>query len=318
MALEDAIGVNEVRGVKKVSITSNFINFILLEKSLSRNTVAAYGRDVEKLLSYFSGKGIDYKQAVYDDFTAFVEHLSIENISPRSKARIISGIRCFYDFLVLEEEIKTNPLELLETPKIGLHLPQVLSVDEIDRIIAAIDLSHPQGQRNRAIVETLYSCGLRVSELTDLRLSNVYFKEEFVKVIGKGSKQRLVPISKQAIKEIKKWLIDRHLIEIKKGHEDFVFVNRRGRKLTRAMIFHLIKEYAALAEITKEISPHTFRHSFATHLLEGGANLRVIQEMLGHESIVTTEIYTHIDVHYLRDVILEFHPRNRQSYQSIP
>ena len=299
--------LNEVKEVRKVN---NFQNFLLLEKSLSRNTVAAYGRDVDKLLAYFSEKGIDYKKAVFDDLTAFIEHLSAENISPRSRARITSGIRSFYEFLLLEKEIETNPTELLETPKIGLYLPGVLSVEEINRIIAAIDLSHPQGQRNRAIVETLYSCGLRVSELVDLRLSNIYFDEEFVKVTGKGSKQRLVPISQQAIKEIKNWLIDRHLIDVKKGNEDFVFLNRYGRKLTRAMIFHLIKEYAKLAEITKEISPHTFRHSFATHLLEGGANLRVIQEMLGHESILTTEIYTHIDVQYLRDVILEFHPRN--------
>jgi integrase/recombinase XerD len=186
-------------------------------------------------------------------------------------------------------------------------------LQEIDCIIAAIDLSHPQGQRNRAILETLYSCGLRVSELTDLRLSNVYFDEEFVKVTGKGSKQRLVPLSRTAIREIKNWLIDRHLIKIKKGNEDFLFLNRRGSRLTRAMIFHLIKEYAAQAGIEKDISPHTFRHSFATHLLEGGANLRAIQEMLGHESILTTEIYTHIDVHYLRDTIIEFHPRNRKS-----
>jgi len=306
----DEVNEKEVGKVKKTSLTpSNFLSFLLLEKSLSHNTVAAYGRDVAKLLAYFSEKGIDYKKALYDDLAVFVENIS-EDISPRSKARVISGIRSFYEFLLLEKEIETDPTELLETPKIGLHLPQVLSVEEIDRIIAAIDLSHPQGQRNRAIVETLYSCGLRVSELTDLRLSNVYFDEEFVKVTGKGSKQRLVPLSKTAIKEIKNWLIDRHPIQIKKGHEDYLFLNRNGRKLTRAMIFHLIKEYAKLAGITKEISPHTFRHSFATHLLEGGANLRVIQEMLGHESILTTEIYTHLDVQYLRDVILEFHPRN--------
>ncbi|MDR0872634.1 MAG: site-specific tyrosine recombinase XerD [Prevotellaceae bacterium] len=294
---------------------SSFKNYLQLEKSLSKNTIMAYTRDVSKLLAYFSDKGIDGKQASFDNLTAFIQYLSEADNSPRSRARAVSAIRCFYEYLVLEKEIAADPAELLETPKIGLHLPQVLSLSEIDRIIAAIDLSHPQGQRNRAIVETLYSCGLRVSELTDLRLSNIYFDEQFVKVTGKGSKQRLVPLSKTAIREIKNWLIDRNAMRerIKKGNEDFLFLNRNGSRLTRAMIFHLIKEYAALAEITKDISPHTLRHSFATHLLEGGANLRAIQEMLGHESILTTEIYTHIDVNYLRDTITQFHPRNRKT-----
>ena len=292
-------------------IIKKYHTYLLLEKSLSKNTIAAYIRDLEKLLNYLSENGIDYKNVTLENLTSFIFQLSDSDFSPRSQARLISGLRCFYAFLLLENEIQADPTELLESPKLGLYLPNVLSVAEIDSIISVIDLSHPQGQRNKAILETLYSCGLRVSELVDLRLSNIYFDEEFVKVTGKGSKQRLVPISKTAIKEIKNWLIDRHSINVKKGHEDFVFVNRYGRKLTRAMIFHLIKEYAELAKITKNISPHTFRHSFATHLLEGGANLRVIQEMLGHESILTTEIYTHIDVHFLRDTILEFHPRNR-------
>ena len=304
------------------NIFNRFQTYLLLEKSLSKNTVSAYLRDLKKLFDFFESQQIDYLKATYNNLTSFVEYLNNEStekpaLKARSQARTISGIRCFYDFLFLEEEIESDPTELLETPKIGLKLPQVLSIDEINKIISAIDLSHPQGQRNKAIIETLYSCGLRVSEVVNLQLSNVYFNEEFVKVTGKGNKQRLVPISKSALKEIRNWLIDRNsLPKIQKGHEDFLFVNRYGRKLTRAMIFHFIKEYAKIAEITKEISPHTFRHSFATHLLEGGANLRAIQEMLGHESILTTEIYTHIDVQYLRQTIIEFHPRNKKTSES--
>jgi integrase/recombinase XerD len=286
--------------------------YLLLEKSLSKNTVSAYIRDLGKLMDFFKSSDIDYRKAAFDNLTDFIESLHKTGISARSQARIVSGIRCFYGFLLLEEEIDADPTELLETPKIGLKLPEVLSINEIDDIISAIDLSHPQGQRNRAIIETLYSCGLRVSEATDLLFSNVYFDEEFIKVTGKGSKQRLVPISKSTLKEIKNWLIDRNTLPIKKGHEDYLFLNKNGRKLTRAMIFHFIKEYAELAGIKKTISPHTFRHSFATHLLEGGANLRAIQEMLGHESILTTEIYTHIDVQYLRQTIIDYHPRNKK------
>jgi len=299
------------------SIFNRYQTYLLLEKSLSKNTVLAYVRDLRKLFDFFESQQIDYRKATYNNLTSFVEYLNNENIEKpalkaRSQARTISGIRCFYGFLFLEEEIESDPTELLETPKIGLKLPQVLSLDEIDKIIGAVDLSHPQGQRNKAIIETLYSCGLRVSEAVNLQLSNVYFNEEFIKVTGKGSKQRLVPISKSAMKEIRNWQIDRNLLKIQKGHEDFLFLNRNGRKLTRAMIFHFIKEYAKIAEITKVISPHTLRHSFATHLLEGGANLRAIQEMLGHESILTTEIYTHIDVQYLRQTIIEHHPRNKR------
>ena len=299
------------------SIFNRYQTYLLLEKSLSKNTVLAYVRDLRKLFDFFESQQIDYRKATYNNLTSFVKYLNNENtekpaLKARSQARTISGIRCFYGFLFLEEEIETDPTELLETPKIGLKLPQVLSLDEIDKIIGAVDLSHPQGQRNKAIIETLYSCGLRVSEAVNLQLSNVYFNEEFIKVTGKGSKQRLVPISKSAMKEIRNWQIDRNLLKIQKGHEDFLFLNRNGRKLTRAMIFHFIKEYAKIAEITKVISPHTLRHSFATHLLEGGANLRAIQEMLGHESILTTEIYTHIDVQYLRQTIIEHHPRNKR------
>lgn len=296
----------------KIELLQKYQNYLLLEKSLSKNTVSAYLRDLNKLLVFLETKNILYQSASFDDLTEFLSTLHKKSISARSQARIVSGIRCFYGYLFLEDEITKDPTDLLETPKIGLKLPQVLSVNEINSIIAAIDLSLPQGQRNKAIIETLYSCGLRVSELVNLQLSNIYFEEEFVKVVGKGSKQRLVPIAKSTIKEIKKWMIDRNLIQIKKGHEDFVFLNRNGKQLTRAMIFHFIKEYAALAGIKKRISPHIFRHSFATHLLEGGANLRAIQEMLGHESILTTEIYTHIDMQYLRETIMDCHPRNRQ------
>lgn len=296
----------------KIELLQKYQNYLLLEKSLSKNTVSAYLRDLNKLLVFLETKNILYPSASFDDLTEFLSTLHKKSISARSQARIVSGIRCFYGYLFLEDEITKDPTDLLETPKIGLKLPQVLSVNEINSIIAAIDLSLPQGQRNKAIIETLYSCGLRVSELVNLQLSNIYFEEEFVKVVGKGSKQRLVPIAKSTIKEIKKWMIDRNLIQIKKGHEDFVFLNRNGKQLTRAMIFHFIKEYAALAGIKKKISPHIFRHSFATHLLEGGANLRAIQEMLGHESILTTEIYTHIDMQYLRETIMDCHPRNRQ------
>lgn len=292
------------------NLFEKYHTYLLLEKSLSKNTVSAYMQDLNKLFEFFSLRKIDYQTATFDDLTLFISELYKIGIAPRSQARIVSGIRCFYGFLFMEEEIERDPTELLETPRIGLKLPQVLSVKEIDSIIAVIDLSLPQGQRNKAIIETLYSCGLRVSEAVNLKLSNIYFDEEFVKVTGKGSKQRLIPISKSALKEIKYWMIDRNKLEIKKGHEDYVFLNRNGARLTRAMIFHFIKEYAEMAGIKKTISPHTFRHSFATHLLEGGANLRAIQEMLGHESILTTEIYTHIDVQYLRQTIIDCHPRN--------
>ena len=224
---------------------------------------------------------------------------------------MISGIKSFYRYLSLESEIKDDPTELLETPKIGRKLPEVLTVDEIDNIISTIDLSQPQGQRNKAMLETLYSCGLRVSELVNLQISNVYMEEKFLSVVGKGSKQRLVPMSESARRAMELWLLDRNTLDVKKGNEDYMFLNRRGARLSRIMIFNIIKQHAELAGIKKNISPHTFRHSFATHLLEGGANLRAIQEMLGHESILTTEIYTHIDMNRLRSEILRFHPRNR-------
>jgi integrase/recombinase XerD len=291
-------------------IVSKYHIYLRLEKSLAANSVEAYMTDLDKLLLFMASEGVTYATLTYNDLQQFVAQLADIGIHSRSQARIISGIRSFYRFLMLEGYITTDPTELLESPKKGLHLPEVLSVEEIDSMIASIDLSQPEGHRNRAILEVLYSCGLRVSELTSLRFSDVYFEEGFIKVEGKGSKQRLVPISEVAIHEIFNYLIDRNKITIKKGFEDILFLSRRGTSLSRIMIFHIIKQQAEMAGVQKNVSPHTFRHSFATHLLEGGANLRAIQEMLGHESITTTEIYAHIDRESLRREILEHHPRS--------
>ena len=283
-----------------------------MERSLATNTVEAYMRDVRLLFDFFDERQIDYRQAQLADFEEFVELLNSLGLQARSQARVVSGIKAFYKFLIYSNELKADPTELLQMPTLPRHLPEVLSVEEIERILAVIDLSKPEGQRNRAIVETLYGSGLRVSELVNLKLSDIDFDQHFMRVEGKGSKQRLVPLSEPAEKAIKLWLYDRNLLEIKRGQEDFVFLNRRGHKLTREMIFIITKQLAAEASIQKTISPHTFRHSFATHLLEGGANLRAIQEMLGHESIITTEIYTHMDMTFLRTEILDKHPRNQQ------
>lgn len=291
-------------------IIRKYVQYLKLEKSLAANTQEAYMQDLDKLLNFLKSEGIDILQCTYANLQQFSAGLHDIGIHPRSQARIISGIHSFYRFLLLNNYIETDPSELLEGPKIGLHLPEVLTVEEIDRIIEAVDMDKPEGQRNRAILETLYSCGLRVSELCNLKLSDLYFTEGFIKVEGKGSKQRIVPISSRAIKEIRYWLIDRQAWRIKPGYEDYVFLARWGKGISRIMIFHLIKELADRAGITKNISPHTFRHSFATHLLEGGANLKAIQAMLGHESITTTEIYTHIDRNMLRQEIIEHHPRN--------
>ena len=296
---------------KPKTIVTRYKQYLVLEKALSPNTVDAYLQDLSKLIDFLKGEQTDLLDVTLDKLEQFVAGLHDIGIHPRSQARIISGIHSFYRFLYLEDFIETDPSESLEGPRIGMHLPEVLTVEEIDRTIAAVDLSKAEGQRNRAILETLYSCGLRVSELCNLKLSNLYFDEEFVRVEGKGQKERLVPISQRAIKEIKYYLMDRRLINIKKGYEDYVFISARLKKnLSRIMIFHMIKLYAKEAGITKTISPHTFRHSFATHLLEGGANLRAIQCMLGHESIATTEIYTHIDRSMLKEEILHHHPRN--------
>lgn len=284
--------------------------YLKLEKGLSKNTLDAYTTDLEKLLSFLATEGIEVLDVTLEDLEHFAAGLHDIGIHPRSQARILSGIKSFFHFLIMADYLEADPSELLEGPKIGFKLPEVLTLDEIDTIISTVDLSKDEGQRNRAILETLYSCGLRVSELTGLKLSDLYFKEGFIKVEGKGSKQRLVPISPRAIKEIELYFIDRNRVRIKKDYEDYLFLSRRGTNLSRIMIFHLIKELAQIAGITKNISPHTFRHSFATHLLEGGANLRAIQCMLGHESIATTEIYTHIDRNMLRSEIIDHHPRN--------
>jgi integrase/recombinase XerD len=298
--------------LKKDPVIRSYQVYLKLERSLSGNTVSAYLEDLSKLLNYFGEIGVNYPNASLEQLQDFLIKLCELGIGNRSQARVISGIKSFYKFLLLEEILKEDPTELLETPKIGQKLPEVLSLDEINAILSSIDLSTPQGHRNKAMLEVLYSCGLRVSELVGLLISNLYLKNEFLSVIGKGSKQRLVPMSPTAIHEINLWMKDRDKLDIKRGNEDFLFLNKRGTKLSRIMVFNIIKEQAKIAGIRKNISPHTFRHSFATHLLEGGANLRAIQEMLGHESILTTEIYTHLDMSRLRSEIIRFHPRNRR------
>lgn len=297
-----------------IDIINKYKTYLRLEKSLSDNSIDAYLTDLDKLLQYVDTENKDYKTITYNDLQHFVATIHDLGIHPRSQARIISGIKSFYRFLLLDEYITLDPTELLEAPKIGMKIPEVLTVNEINDILDTIDLSKAEGQRNRAMLEVLYSCGLRVSELTSLRYSDVYFDEEFIRVEGKGGKQRLVPISGTALREIRNYLYDRNLITVKKGFEDTLFLSRRGTALSRIMVFHVIKQQTELAGIKKNVSPHTFRHSFATHLLEGGANLRAIQEMLGHENIVTTEIYTHIDREFLRKEILNHHPRSKQRY----
>ena len=294
------------------NIIDKYKTWLRLEKSLSANSIEAYLTDLDKLIRFVESEGKDFATISYQDLQQVVAQLRDIGIHPRSQARIISGIKSFYRFLLLDEYITADPTELLESPKIGLKLPEVLTVNEINDILDTIDLSLPEGQRNRAMLEVLYSCGLRVSELISLRYSDVYFDEGFIRVEGKGSKQRLVPISETAIREIKNYLLDRNRMVVKKGFEDILFLSRRGTALSRIMVFHIIKQQTEMAGVHKNVSPHTFRHSFATHLLEGGANLRAIQEMLGHEKITTTEIYTHIDRQFLRKEILEHHPRSRR------
>lgn len=285
--------------------------YLKLEKSLSVNTIDGYERDLLKLTQYLTEAHVKPEEASTEVLRDFIIEIASLGIHPRSQARILSSMKSFYHFLIYKNKRDDDPTELLESPKIGLRLPEVLSLKEIDEIIAAIDLSKPEGQRNKAIIETLYGSGLRVSELVNLQLSRLYIDEGYMLVEGKGSKQRLVPLSPQSIKQIELWKIDRNLMNVQKGNEDVLFLNRRGAKLTRAMIFTIVKDLATLAGIRKNVSPHTFRHSFATHLLENGANLRAIQQLLGHESITTTELYTHIDVHFLRQTIMEFHPMNK-------
>ncbi len=295
-----------------LSLTDEYKYYLQLEKSLSGNTVMAYLRDLEKLMVYLEQAHIKPEEATMEILRDFIIEIAEKGVHPRSQARILSGIKSFYSFLIYKNKIEQDPTELLESPKTGIHLPDVLSIAEIDAIVLAIDLSKPEGQRNKAIIETLYGSGLRVSELIGLKISNMYTNEGYMLVEGKGSKQRLVPLSPQSIKQIALWRTDREQLTVKKGSEDIVFLNRRGARLTRAMIFEIVKDLALKAGIRKRVSPHTFRHSFATHLLENGANLRAIQQLLGHESITTTELYTHIDVNYLRQTILEFHPMNKK------
>ena len=284
--------------------------YLQLEKSLQPNTVEAYIGDVNKLLVFF-GDVDSLLTVTLDELREFLSAMADVGVNARSQARIISSLRSFYGFLKLDGYIPEDPTELLRSPKIGMRLPDVLTLEEIDDIINAIDLATAEGQRNRAIIEVLYSCGLRVSELCSLRMSDLYLKEQFIRVTGKGNKQRLVPISSRAIAELEAYFADRNRIPIKSGYEDYVFISERLKKpLSRITVFHHIKELVERVGIKKNVSPHTFRHSFATHLLEGGANLRVIQVMLGHESISTTEIYTHIDRVRLREEIIAHHPRN--------
>ena len=285
--------------------------YLKLEKSLSDNTVNAYLADIHKLYQFLAEEQIRPQDVTLENLETFSATLRNLGIQPRSQARILSGIRSFYHYLVLDDYLQADPSELLESPQVGLHLPEVLTIEEIDNLIESIDLSTKEGQRNRTILETLYSCGLRVSELCNLKISDLYLEEGFIKVEGKGNKQRLIPISPRAIRELQLYFIDRNQFSIKKDYEDYVFISKRGTNISRIMVFHIIKTLAEAIGLKKTISPHTFRHSFATHLLEGGANLRAIQCMLGHESIGTTEIYTHIDKSRLRSEIIEHHPRNK-------
>ncbi len=291
----------------------DFRTFLTLEKSLSGNSVEAYNTDILKLVQYLEYKSLDIspEQITTEHLTGLLQWINELGASARTQARVLSGIKAFYRFLLIEDKIIKDPTELLETPRIGRKLPEVLSVEEIDKLISGVDLSKSEGHRNRAILEVLYSCGLRVSELTELRISNIFPEKGFIRVIGKGNKERLVPIGGKAILEINNYLPDRNALQdVRKDSRDILFLNRRGNKLTRVMIFTIIKNLAVQTGIKKHVSPHTFRHSFATHLIEGGADLRAVQEMLGHESILTTEIYTHLDREYLRNTIISFHPRS--------
>ena len=290
---------------------TEFVSFLKIEKGLSANSIIAYENDVQKLMNYCVSKKLKVKEVTYQHLKSFITELYDLGLSSRSQARIISGIKQFFTYLMLENLISQDPSELLEQPKLGRKLPEVLSIDEIDSLIGAINLTSKEGPRNRAILEVLYSCGLRVSELINLKFTDLFYNEGFVRVLGKGNKERLVPLSKSVEYEINSYEENvRCNLDIKAGHENFIFLNRRGKQLTRVMIFIIIKDLADKIDLKKSISPHTFRHSFATHLIEGGANLRAIQEMLGHESIITTEIYTHLDQSFLKEAILSFHPRN--------
>ena len=295
------------------SVINRYKAYLKLEKGLSQNTIDAYLRDLKTLEEYFSSINLNYKTAQISDLQNFIIQLTDLGISERSRARIVSGIKSFYKFSEIESLVAANTAELLEQPKLPLYLPDVLSIEEIEKILDSIDLSKPEGHRNKAIIEVLYGSGLRVSELTNVKISDINFDDNFMRITGKGGKERLVPLSDASVKAIKFWKQDRNLLKIKPKQEDFLFLNRRGNQLTRVMIFIIIKDLVKIADINKQVSPHTFRHSFATHLLEGGANLRIIQQLLGHSSITTTEIYTHIGINYLREEVMKFHPRNKKA-----
>lgn len=291
-------------------LLKKYKRYLMLERHLSANTVDSYEFDMIKFFNYLKDSGLEPERVCYDDVVGFISCLNDLGIHPRSQSRIVSAVRGFYKFLILDGYIEKDPCELIETPSTGRNIPEVLTVEEIDRIIAAIDPGKREAVRDNAIIEVLYGCGLRVSELTGLKFSDIYWDEEFLRITGKGNKQRLAPISPIALKRLHEYLPFRSSVDIKRGEEDFLFVTKRGKHMSRITVFHIIKELAARAGIKKTISPHTFRHSFATHMLERGANLRAIQCMLGHESISTTEIYTHLDTSTLRYEILEHHPRN--------
>jgi len=291
----------------------DYEGFLKLEKGLSINSIEAYLRDISKLRQYLENQQIEAKpdELGHEQLSAFLVWISELGLSARSQARMLSGLKAFYHYLLIEDLVEKDPTALLEGPKLGRKLPEVLSVAEIDHLLSKIDLSKAEGRRNKAMLETLYSCGLRVSELLGLKISNIYRAEGFIRIIGKGDKERLVPVSQRALKEIDLYLPDRNALNIQIESEDILFLNRRGKMLTRVMVFTIIKDLGKAAGIHKTISPHTFRHSFATHLVEGGADLRAVQEMLGHESITTTEIYTHLDREYLREAIISHHPRSK-------
>lgn len=296
----------------KVDHVKGFKRHLLLEKGLSKNTIDAYLTDLQKLIDFAENIKMDVASIESCHLEEFLATLYDQELSPRSMARVISGIKAFYRYLSQEDQERDDPSALIESPQVGVKLPVVLSVEEIDQILSVIDVSTLEGTRNYAMIEVMYSCGLRVSELTHLRFNELYLDEGFIRVHGKGDKQRLVPISETAIQKLQNWMPYRKQLEVKKGQEEFVFVSSRGKAISRITVFYYVKQYAQAAGIQKEISPHVFRHSFATHLLERGANIRVIQEMLGHEKITTTEIYSHVDRHFLRQEIIEHHPRNKK------
>lgn len=295
------------------ALRRRYVRYLKLERNYSPNTIEAYVHDLDYLINFIKGEGLVIADVRLSHLETFAATIHEFGVSATSQARILCGVRSFFRFLVLDGVLADDPAELLESPAVGEHLPEVLTTEEVDRMEASIDLSKWEGQRNRAIIEVLFSCGLRVSELVNLRFSDVSLNDKFLRIVGKGSKERLVPISDAALREIQLWLFDRNLMKVKPGEQEYVFLNRRGAHLTRTMILIMIKRTAEEAGITKTVSPHTLRHSFATALLKGGANLRAIQEMLGHENIKTTQIYTHIDITTLRDEILNHHPRNMKN-----